>query len=230
MTKACIKCKVEKVLSVGFYKHQKTRDGYAHICKDCHRIVTRISQRKLRALYPEKHNERMRKWRRENPERTKLNNNKARQKLRMMALERYGAICKCCDEDEQRFLTIDHINNDGAEHRKTLKYSIYLWLKQHNYPKGFQILCFNCNLAKEFDGVCPHKSKNTMMNKFAEAKRMYHIAELVRLRAQQLKLPVCTDKFGYCEEGQVCYCNRGACTKCGDMLKGDTDSLCQNCI
>jgi len=33
-----------------------------------------------------------------------------------------------------------------------------LWLRKYNYPKGFQVLCHNCNMAKRF-GVCPHKEK-----------------------------------------------------------------------
>ena len=31
------------------------------------------------------------------------------------------------------------------------------WLKNNNYPKGFQILCWNCNFAKGVLGQCPHQ-------------------------------------------------------------------------
>ena len=34
----------------------------------------------------------------------------------------------------------------------------YRWLKNHNYPEGFQVLCYNCNLPKGVYGVCPHVS------------------------------------------------------------------------
>lgn len=33
-------------------------------------------------------------------------------------------------------------------------------LKQNNYPRGFQILCYNCNNAKSIQGQCPHQIKN----------------------------------------------------------------------
>ena len=41
-----------------------------------------------------------------------------RHKLRADAIEAYGSKCSCCGESESRFLTFDHINNDGAEHRR----------------------------------------------------------------------------------------------------------------
>jgi hypothetical protein len=82
---------------------------------------------------------------------------------RKLVLEHYsnGVIeCACCGEKEYRFMTIDHVNNDGAEHRKTVgsKY-ICSWLIQNNFPDGFQVLCANCNQAKRNGtmGICPHK-------------------------------------------------------------------------
>ena len=31
------------------------------------------------------------------------------------------------------------------------------WLITNNFPMGFQILCWNCNVAKGILGVCPHQ-------------------------------------------------------------------------
>lgn len=81
--------------------------------------------------------------------------------LKDVVFEAYGGyICKCCGETEKAFLSLDHINEDGAEHRRALKgQSIFSWIKQHNFPEGFQILCMNCNCAKHRNhGVCPHQS------------------------------------------------------------------------
>lgn len=36
------------------------------------------------------------------------------------------------------------------------------WLKTNGYPDGFQTLCHNCNMAKGFYGICPHKEKLVM--------------------------------------------------------------------
>jgi len=33
---------------------------------------------------------------------------------------------------------------------------MYRWLKKQGYPKGYQVLCFNCNFASAW-GVCPHQ-------------------------------------------------------------------------
>ena len=46
-------------------------------------------------------------------------------------------------------LTLDHINNDGAEHRRRMvSKDIVLYLIRNNFPEGFQILCYNCNCIK----------------------------------------------------------------------------------
>ena len=83
-------------------------------------------------------------------------------RLKDTVLRAYGGVCKCCGEDQLEFLSIDHINNDGALHRKESNCgggsSFYLWLKRHGYPTyNFQVLCFNCNYAKHRYGLCPHQ-------------------------------------------------------------------------
>jgi hypothetical protein len=64
----------------------------------------------------------------------------------------------CCGEVESVFLTIDHVQNNGAEQRRRGIYGsgLYKWLKRMKYPKGYQILCWNCNEAKRILGACPH--------------------------------------------------------------------------
>lgn len=87
-----------------------------------------------------------------------------RQKRRAEVLVHYGGNppkCVCCGELEDSFLSIDHINNDGAKHRKEINVhsgdAFYLWLKKNNFPSGFQVLCYNCNMAKGIYGKCPHE-------------------------------------------------------------------------
>jgi hypothetical protein len=81
--------------------------------------------------------------------------------LRVEVLNRYGGRCACCGESQYEFLSIDHINNDGAEHRREVGRgaSICRWLKKNNYPAGFQVLCMNCNCAKGWYGMCPHQTR-----------------------------------------------------------------------
>ncbi len=79
-------------------------------------------------------------------------------KQRQRVLDYYGRYCACCGESEEEFLAIDHINNDGKEHRDSINVALYQWLIQHKFPSGFQTLCYNCNMGKfRNGGTCPHK-------------------------------------------------------------------------
>lgn len=81
-----------------------------------------------------------------------------RQRFRHAALEHYGGRCACCGETNPSFLAIDHINNDGAAHRRIVGSEVARWLRKAGYPAGFQVLCHNCNMAKQFYGSCPHQA------------------------------------------------------------------------
>jgi hypothetical protein len=83
--------------------------------------------------------------------------NKVRER-RLKVMEAYGQVCVCCGETELEFLTVDHINGGGTQHRKKVRGRLYDWLIKNNYPKDeYQILCMNCNLAKGVFGKCPHQ-------------------------------------------------------------------------
>ena len=75
-------------------------------------------------------------------------------------VKEYGGQCVCCGESRIIFLTIDHINNDGAEHRKSIRQGppLYRWLIANAFPKeAFQVLCYNCNCGRFHNkGACPH--------------------------------------------------------------------------
>lgn len=99
------------------------------------------------------------KWRKQ---RTKYGKKYA-QKIRLEVLKKYGGNspkCACCGETEIKFLTIDHIKNDGAKHRKEIgRGKLYQWLYKNKYmPDRFQVLCFNCNCSKYYYGKCPHQN------------------------------------------------------------------------
>lgn len=87
-------------------------------------------------------------------------------KNRKEVLDAYGGKCTCCGETHYEFLAIDHINNDGKQHRLEMKGdsphdgsgdNIIRYLRRNKFPPGFQILCHNCNQAKGFYGQCPHQ-------------------------------------------------------------------------
>lgn len=81
-------------------------------------------------------------------------------KLKLAAFMAYGgAHCNCCGETTFEFLTIDHIGGGGNRHRRVIGSGILVWLKHRNYPKGFQVLCMNCNLGCGDGKECPHRKQ-----------------------------------------------------------------------
>jgi hypothetical protein len=68
--------------------------------------------------------------------------------------------CSCCGETNLVFLAIDHINDDGAKHRREVVSGreLPVWLIKNNFPEGFRVLCHNCNWAFHQLGYCPHHS------------------------------------------------------------------------
>lgn len=83
---------------------------------------------------------------------------KARSRIRVKdrVLDMYGKVCACCGFDDERFLCVDHMNNDGKQDRAGKRNSLQKLLKLKR--DDIQILCYNCNFAKEvFGGTCPHK-------------------------------------------------------------------------
>jgi len=88
----------------------------------------------------------------------------ARQKGRLEALQAYSSetpSCACCGEQMLVFLSLDHVNGGGGRQRKeTGGGGFYTWLRRHDYPAGFQVLCHNCNLGRQINGgTCPHQEE-----------------------------------------------------------------------
>lgn len=81
---------------------------------------------------------------------------------RLEALRAYSdgePACTCCGEAILLFLALDHVNGGGHQHRQeTGGGGFYTWLRKHNYPEGFRVLCHNCNFGRQLNGgTCPHQ-------------------------------------------------------------------------
>ncbi len=143
--KICTICHIFKLYS-NFYSKKGSLDKYISRCKECRSKYNKLHNQKIQnnpSLLKKKH----------------LKEKRYYQKLKDRAFDVYGGyICACCGETEKLFLTIDHVNGGGTEHSKTIgRGKLYFWLRQNNYPTGFQILCMNCQFGKYIDGLCPHK-------------------------------------------------------------------------
>ncbi|KKL20144.1 hypothetical protein LCGC14_2458370 [marine sediment metagenome] len=152
--KKCSKCK-KKLPLKEFHKDVQRKTGLRSRCKKC------VSE--YQAEYHKKYYSKIRETRKSWPSRRPEVAKAKRQALKTALINYYGnGECACCGEKEITFLTIDHIEGGGCKHLKKIGYNFYKWLKQNNYPKGYQVLCFNCNRGKHLNnGVCPHKDNSS---------------------------------------------------------------------
>jgi hypothetical protein len=91
----------------------------------------------------------------------------SRHRLRLEMIQAYGGKCQCpggCDIVQPEFLAIDHIFNDGRNHRREIgagqisAIQLFRWLRDRGYPKDrFRLLCHNCNAARQHFGKCAHE-------------------------------------------------------------------------
>lgn len=162
-SKSCKRCLAEKPLGDYYPMPHVKKDGRDYYCKECRKFLAREKH----AASRDRHNEYSRNYYRQHAERERQKQVRHRQKLRDAALLVYGGPepkCACCGESILMFLTIDHVHNDGAEHRKRLgqdsgNMTFLRWLRDNSYPEGFQLLCFNCNIGKHHNGgTCPHET------------------------------------------------------------------------
>lgn len=175
--RACSKCNEDKPESEFYLKS----DGrLATECKDC-------TKGRTAARYIAKYDE------------IRAVDNAAAARRRSIVkdavFEAYGGyVCVCCGETEKLFMTLDHINNDGAEFRRRISgrrtgagYITYRWLVLNNFPDGFQVLCMNCNHGKRMNnGVCPHVRCNDQgINPIgsSDLKRSAPTLRLVKIKA-----------------------------------------------
>jgi hypothetical protein len=86
-------------------------------------------------------------------------------------IDAYGGRCACCGETELSWLSLDHVNNDGAERRRSGVYpgagcgrELYRWLVKNGFPKdhGLAVLRMNCQFGKRLCGVCPHQLRGVV--------------------------------------------------------------------
>lgn len=120
--------------------------------------------RRWRMEHPDKVRLAVEKYKGKNPERVKELQGKYRRERRLKVLTHYSngiPKCACCGESTLEFLCLDHINGNGNKERKAMGTpngtEIYQKVINLGFPKGFQILCYNCNNAKGHYGKCPHQ-------------------------------------------------------------------------
>lgn len=162
--RVCKKCGQSRHL-FDFHVYNKAGNR-RHECRSCYRARMNVSYLKNRetrlanaaAKYAERPS---RQW---TAEEKRLRNERGKQyRIEHMntIFDHYGRECVCCGETEPMFLTIDHVNGDGASQRKDLRSgvstSFYRWIIKKGFPDDLQVLCYNCNCGRARNGgICPH--------------------------------------------------------------------------
>ena len=187
--KKCISCLLSLPLSDYYHKSGRRARESMSRCKACWKKYYwdkrntdegRKRRRELaswRNLSPEARlrvNARQEAYRQRHPERAKESKKRSDKKIKLSALLAYGGPrCVCCGENDPIILTLDHINNDGKKHRDTIGMNaggaFYGYLKKNDWPNDppLQVLCYNCNMAKEYNqGMMPLWRKKNRVRVF----------------------------------------------------------------
>lgn len=169
MTKRCRRCDEVKPED-DFWSSEKNNDGLQSWCAECHKAYKK--ERACSIEVDDKECARCGITRDEDdfykdtttkdgldtyckPCREYLNYER-RIKCRTEVFNEYGPKCECCGEDNLWLLTIDHVN--GRKGHEMGGADEYRRLIREDFPEeNIQVLCYNCNCAKGFFGMCPHK-------------------------------------------------------------------------
>jgi hypothetical protein len=121
------------------------------LCNDC---ASPVDTTKHRVCAPCR--ERRRRQYRKDIDHKRAYGRELKLKRKIEAYNAYGGcFCACCGDTHLEFLSIDHIDGKGAEHRRSIVKeagwrckSVHMpnWLKKNGYPPGFQVLCMNCKV------------------------------------------------------------------------------------
>ena len=162
------------------------------ICKDCigayaktwRQLSKESLQARNRRYYEDNRDHILRKqkeWAAANPERRRGVALEYYYRLQDKVIKAYGGyVCAWCGIDEPTVLCIDHVENNGNQHRKQLGSGknksagggrFYRWLIENGYPTGYQVLCMNCNHAKARNGGKLPKSLKGRCNDYPKGVR-----------------------------------------------------------
>lgn len=175
--RTCRKCGLTKPLPEFLRVYAPSARGRqyrSHTCLVCFRVAHAAKERKRRAANPERYRQSHRAWYDGHREQAADAKKRSHRKLKDQVFGAYGGyLCTCCGETEPSMLTIDHINGDGAAHRKRVSrtkhygsmtsVTVYHLLRDQGFPDGYQVLCYNCNISKHRNGnVCGHQIRRRL--------------------------------------------------------------------
>lgn len=94
----------------------------------------------------------MQRYRNEKPEKYRNQSRQSKYRLKQKVFDTYGRFCVICGFGDIRALTLDHINNNGAEERKILgERGVYRRAVEKYRPDEYRIICMNCQFIKRVE-------------------------------------------------------------------------------
>lgn len=98
------------------------------------------------------------KWKTQNPDKTRLHDKVQNDKrtirireLRIAALDKYGNACRRCGFKDTRALQFDHVNGGGNKERMSIPRITFLRDVLKDDGTKYQLLCANCNWIKRHE-------------------------------------------------------------------------------
>jgi len=131
----CKKChKIRPLVEFPYYDRGQGRRR--HECIECNRIRVESHHKKNKERRLKRARERYAQnpskyWSSEQIERAKCLARQKNAELRNIVIKRYGGVCVCCGEAEPKFLTMDHVENNGQHMRKNVHgtgVAVYRWI------------------------------------------------------------------------------------------------------
>jgi hypothetical protein len=149
--RTCKRCGVTRPVEEFVINRSASSGG--NICRPCRRKRDAERREAERQRFRDEH----KAWREANREHVRAYARRRAAELRRAILDAYGPDCACCGESEPAFLTLDHIDGGGTQHRKSIHGKVYDQLRRQGFPSGYRVLCWNCNWAYRL-GDCPHRA------------------------------------------------------------------------
>lgn len=156
LTKVCGRCKAGLNNDNWNPCHQRRN---AHICKKCACLEAKrfykkhiIEKRKIYHIYY------LNNYRKIN-----ARSRRTQYRNKITVIKHYSPDMSCQNPKclvpsgcrDMRCLSMDHINGGGTRHVDEIKKhgtsTLYAWLIKNNYPKGYQVLCMNCQFIKRIE-------------------------------------------------------------------------------
>lgn len=97
-------------------------------------------------------------YKEQSKERAKVSIPEYKAKYKRMVFDAYGNACACCGITIEEFLTVEHKNGGGGEHRRKRNFlGVLIDIIRAGFPPDYCLLCMNCNWAKRKGKMCPHE-------------------------------------------------------------------------